>query len=98
MGQAGAGGLNAPNLLGQGQGMGMGMGGAVPPSPWGAAPSVGGNQSMPGGLDFSRLFAPGKCCTVDAARTYISYNTRILLLDYSFPYCSWFLLISYYYY
>lgn len=73
MGQAGAGagGLNAPNLLGQGQGqgqgMGMGMGGAVPPSPWGAAPSVGGNQALPGGLDFSRLFAPGKYCTEDAA-------------------------------
>lgn len=70
MGQAG--GLGAPNLLGQapGQGMGMGMGGAVPPSPWGAAPGVGGNQALPGGLDFSRLFAPGKYYTLDAPPTY----------------------------
>lgn len=80
MGQAG--GLGAPNLLGQGQtpgqgmSMGMGMGGAVPPSPWGAAPGAGGNQALPGGLDFSRLFAPGKYCRCS---TYYCITTENLL-------------------
>ena len=55
MGQAG--GVGSPNLLGQGMGMG---GQAAPPSTWGPGPGVGGNQALPGGLDFSRLFAPGK--------------------------------------
>ena len=70
MGQAGAlgAGAGAANPLGQapgqGMGQGMGMGGqGMPASPWGPGSGAGagmGNQALPGGLDFSRLFAPGK--------------------------------------
>jgi hypothetical protein len=62
MGQAGAlgAGAGAANPLGQAPGQGMGQG--MPASPWGPGSGAGagmGNQALPGGLDFSRLFAPG---------------------------------------
>lgn len=68
MGQAGAlgPGAGAANPLGQapgqGMGQGLGMGGqGMPASPWGPGSGAGmGNQALPGGLDFSRLFATGK--------------------------------------
>lgn len=67
MGQAGAlgAGAGAANPLGQAPGQGM------PASPWGPGSGAGagmGNQALPGGLDFSRLFAPGK-----SLLTFISY-------------------------
>jgi hypothetical protein len=63
MGQAGAlgAGAGAANPLGQAPGQGMGQG--IPASPWGPGSGAGagmGNQALPGGLDFSRLFAVGK--------------------------------------
>ena len=63
MGQAGAlgAGAGAANPLGQAPGQGMGQGMGMPASPWGPGSGAGmGNQALPGGLDFSRLFAPGK--------------------------------------